>query len=132
MGGVRVTFLQAEPIIAELRERASELLKCDDRVLEVSLFGSLVSGRYAPGSDADLLVVLKHDSRRFIDRIPEFLERFSGLGIAVDVFPYTVEEIEGMKDVGLVKAALKERVVLARRQLGQTGLTGSTGSTSKP
>lgn len=113
MAGVKVTFLQADLILAQLRERASELLKCDSRVLEISLFGSLVSGRYAPGSDADVLVILEHDPRRFIDRIPEFLERFSGLGIPVDVFPYTREEIEAMRDAGLVKTALAERMVLA-------------------
>ena len=118
MRGVKVSFLEAEPIIAKLKERARELLTSHPQVLEVGLFGSLVRGDYGPGSDADLLLILEADPRRWIDRMAEFHESFSGLGIAIDVFPYTVEEIEAMQDSGLVKTALAERVVLARRTEG--------------
>ena len=122
MSGVKVTFLQAEPVIEKLRARATVLLRTNPQVQEVSLFGSLVKGNYCPGSDADLLVILKADSRRFVDRIPEFLEHFTGIGIPVDVFPYTVEEIEVMKkETGLVKTALVECVVLAGRDMCATG-----------
>lgn len=120
MGGVKVTFLKAEPIIAALRERAAKLLATHPGVLEISLFGSLVSGRYGPGSDADLLVILRTDPRRFVDRVPEFLEWFSGLGLSIDAFPYTVEEIERLKDSGFVRTALAERVILASRNTCQT------------
>jgi predicted nucleotidyltransferase len=119
MRGVKVTFLEREPLLARLTERAHQLLTSDPRVLEVGLFGSLVRGDYGPGSDADLLVILAADARRFVDRIPEFLRHFSGLGIAVDVFPYTREEIAVMQDAGLVKSALSERRVLARRSSPQ-------------
>jgi predicted nucleotidyltransferase len=119
MRGVKVTFLEREPLLARLTERAHQLLTSDPRVLEVGLFGSLVRGDYGPGSDADLLVILAADTRRFVDRIPEFLRHFSGLGIAVDVFPYTREEIAVMQDAGLVKSALSERRVLARRSSPQ-------------
>jgi predicted nucleotidyltransferase len=119
MRGVKVTFLEREPLLARLTERAHQLLTSDPRVLEVGLFGSLVRGDYGPGSDADLLVILAADARRFVDRIPEFLRHFSGLGIAVDVFPYTREEIAVMQDAGLVKSALSERCVLARRSSPQ-------------
>ncbi|MBI5410606.1 MAG: nucleotidyltransferase domain-containing protein [Nitrospirae bacterium] len=115
MAGVKTTFLDVDPLIAKLRDRTQDLLAKEPAVLEVSLFGSFVKGNYCPGSDADLLVILKEDDRRFIDRIPAFLVWFSGVGVPVDVFPYTVEEIEDMKDSGLVKTALAERLVLARR-----------------
>lgn len=116
MSGVNVTFLDLEPILAGLRERAQQLVATHPNVREVGLFGSLIRGNYSPGSDADLLVILESDSRRFVDRIPEFLAHFSGLGLAVDVFPYTLAEIAGMQDSGLVKTALSERVVLAQRR----------------
>lgn len=83
--------------------------------MEVALFGSLVKGDYGPGSDADVLVILRRDERRFIDRQDEFLIHFSGVGVPVDVFPYTLEEIERLKDGGVVKSALAGRMVLARR-----------------
>jgi predicted nucleotidyltransferase len=113
--GVEVTFLDLERILSRLTERAHQLLASRSTVLEVSLFGSLVRGNYSPGSDADLLIILSNDPRRFIDRIPEFLEYFSGLGLPIDVFPYTAEEIDSMRHTGLVKTALAERRVLARR-----------------
>lgn len=115
MRGVSVTFLELEPILVHLKQRAQKLLVTHPNVREVGLFGSLVRGNYGPGSDADLLVILESDSRRFVDRIPEFLEPFGGLGIPVDVFPYTVAEITSMQESGLVKTALAERQVLARR-----------------
>jgi predicted nucleotidyltransferase len=115
MRGVKVTFVEREPLLARLTERAHQLLVSNPNVLEVGLFGSLVRGDYGPGSDADLLVVLAVDTRRFVDRIPEFLRHFSGVGIDVDVFPYTREEIAVMQDAGLVKSALSERRVLACR-----------------
>jgi glucose/arabinose dehydrogenase/predicted nucleotidyltransferase len=101
--GVNVAFLEAEPLIARLKERAQALPASHPRVLEVGLFGSLVRGDYAPGSDADLLAILEADPRRLVDRIPELLEGFGGLGSAVDVFPYTAAEIEAMKDAGFSK-----------------------------
>ncbi len=113
--GVKITFLEIEPILTGLKERAQRLLASHPRVREVGLFGSLVRGNYGPGSDADLLVILETDARRFVDRIPEFLAQFSGLGIAVDVFPYTLGEIAEMQDVGFIKTALAERTVLASR-----------------
>ena len=85
MSGVKVTFLEIEPILTGLKERAQRLLISHPRVREVSLFGSLARGNYGPGSDADLLVILEADACRFVDRIAEFLEPLSGLGIAVDV-----------------------------------------------
>ena len=115
MSGVKVTFLRAEPIIAALRDRAEKLLVANEEVVEVGLFGSLVRGNYCPGSDADLLVILRKDPRRFVDRLDEFLIHFSSLGISVDVFPYTVEELQALKETGLVKSALAERVTLAER-----------------
>jgi hypothetical protein len=47
--------------------------------------------------------------------MPEFLECFSGIGIPVDVFPYTVEELPTMKVGGLMKTALAERIILAKK-----------------
>ena len=115
MSGVEVTFLRAELIVAELRTRAKQLAEANEQIVEVSLFGSLVSGNYCPGSDADILVILRKDDRRLIDRLDEFLVHFSGLGVTVDVFPYTMDEIEALKDSGLVKSALAGRVILAKR-----------------
>ena len=80
MNGVRVRFLHRNQILPKLGESASRLLASRLEVLEVSLFGSLATDDHAPGSDGDIYILLEEDDRRFIDRIPEFLEYFLGAG----------------------------------------------------
>ena len=96
---VRVEYLNKKNVMPIIQE-AAKLMKRDPNVVSVQLFGSLVTGDYAPGSDADILVILKNDKRRMIDRIPEFLDFFSEVPIPVEVFPYTEKEIEHMKEAG--------------------------------
>jgi hypothetical protein len=45
------------------------------------------------------------------DRIDEYLAFFSGIGIGIDVFPYTERELENP----LAKQALSQGIVLASR-----------------
>lgn len=115
MPGVKVRFLNRDEILGRLVALARQLLTSRNDVLEVSLFGSLVRGNYAPGSDADIYILLEDDPRRFTDRIPEFLDHFSGVGVPVEVFPYTVKEISEMEDIGFIRSLLKEKSVLDSR-----------------
>jgi predicted nucleotidyltransferase len=92
-GSVKVFWLDKEYIQRQLMI-AVDALKGDGNVLKIILFGSFAEGRAVPGSDVDVLIVLRSDPRRFIDRIPDYLEIFSDLGTGVDVFPYTVDELE--------------------------------------
>lgn len=115
MSGVKVRFLNREEILNRIVPLAEELLSSRKDVLEINLFGSLAKGNHAPGSDADIFILLKEDPRRFTDRIPEFLDHFSKIGLPVEVFPYTQEEIAKMQDRGFIKTMLKEKVVLVSR-----------------
>jgi predicted nucleotidyltransferase len=60
----------------------------------VILFGPLVTGGATPSSDAELLVVLREDARRGLDRVPDYAQRFEGLGVAVQIFPWTEAEVK--------------------------------------
>ena len=115
MNGVKVRFLNRSEILPRLEALAQRLLASREDVLEISLFGSLARGDYAPGSDADVYILLKEDSRRFVDRIPEFLKHFSGAGLPVEVFPYTLEEVAKMRDGGFITAIEKGKIVLSER-----------------
>ena len=115
MNGVKVKFLNRDEILKNLIRLAKQLLNSRQDVLEVSLFGSLARGNYAPGSDADILVLLKEDSRKFTDRIPEFLDHFSGVGLPIEVFPYTVKEVSAMEKEGFIKTVQREKVILHAR-----------------
>ncbi len=94
---VKVKYLQGNSVLSRL-QTAAEKLKRDSNIVKIVLFGSFVRDDFVPGSDADICIVLKEDTRRIIDRIPEFLDYFSDIGVPVDVFPYTVHEFEAMID----------------------------------
>jgi predicted nucleotidyltransferase len=114
---VRVRFLDVSRILERLKSISRDVLRRNSNVLGIYLFGSLVKGTYVPGSDADILIVLNEDNRRFIDRMPEFLRFFLNVPIAIDVFPYTSKEIEGMiaDQNPFITTLWKEKTVLAER-----------------
>jgi predicted nucleotidyltransferase len=116
MNGVKVRFLDRDEVLSRLVRLAKKLIASRDNVLEVSLFGSLARGNYGPGSDADIYILLRGDQRRFIDRIPEFLDHFSGVGVPVEVFPYTIEEKARIEGEGIMKTILREKIVLDARK----------------
>ncbi len=112
---VKVRFLDGPRVIDTLKSISKALLKRNPQILGIYLFGSLARGNYVPGSDADILIILNEDRRRFIDRIPEFLKAFLPASIAVDVFPYTKEELDVMKSGRnhFIITLWEEKVVLA-------------------
>ncbi len=109
-GSVKTYWLDRDYIDHRLNE-GMKSLQSDTNVQKIVLFGSFAEGRAVPGSDIDILIVLKSDSRRFIDRITQYLDAFAGIGIAGDVFPYTMKEL----DNSLVKRALSTGTILFER-----------------
>jgi predicted nucleotidyltransferase len=107
---VKTFWLDREHIFRQL-EKTIDTIQADPNVLKVVLFGSFVEGRAVPGSDIDILIILKDDPRRFIDRIQHYLDSFAYIGIAVDVFPYTTNEL----DSPLVQRALSTGKILFER-----------------
>jgi len=83
-----------------------------DDVLAVILFGSLARGDHNAFSDADVLIVLSRSEKPFLERIPDFLPR--GVGVPVDVFPYTAEELgqAAAERGGVAAVALQEGLFL--------------------
>lgn len=92
---VRVFRINSEEIIAKLKEWAKGFSK-NKNVVAVVLFGSLAKGEATPASDADILILLKESKLRFDERIPQFIP--TGVGISVEVFPYTLEEFRSLLD----------------------------------
>lgn len=86
---VRVWRIDTDAILTRLRQWAQRIGQ-DENVLAVVLFGSLARGDHTAASDADVMIILRVSSLRFDERIPDFLP--SGVGVSVEVFPYTVDE----------------------------------------
>jgi predicted nucleotidyltransferase len=117
---VKVTWFDYTAVWAEVNRFAQELLQQFSEVEEVRVFGSLVRRECVPGSDVDLLVVLRESSLPFHHRISRYLPR-RPMPVAVDVFPYTRRELEQMlaEDNHFLRRAMQESVLLARREHNQ-------------
>ncbi|MFC1668489.1 nucleotidyltransferase domain-containing protein [Chlamydiota bacterium] len=110
---VKIFWLNARKAIRILKKAAAEYAKDNSAVLKVVLFGSLAQGRAVPGSDADILVVLKNSSKKFMDRISDISSSFQKLDMGVEVFPYTIDEIK--KGIPIANNALKNGITLWKR-----------------
>jgi predicted nucleotidyltransferase len=91
---VEVEYFPSQRVWEELRVFVSTLRQQHPEIEKVLVFGSLVRGDCVPGSDVDLLVVLRESSAPFLERIPRFTP--SSFPVGVDVFPYTRDELERM------------------------------------
>lgn len=105
---VKISYFNKEEVEKALREYIKELKEKRPEVEKVIVFGSFIRGESVPGSDVDLLIILKESKDSILDRIPRYLP--SNFPVGVDVFPYTQEEIEKMKAEGnsFIEEALKE------------------------
>lgn len=91
---VKVVFADKKKVLRQLKDYARKL-KQTSQVEKVGLFGSYATDSYGPASDVDLLIILRKSSKRFLDRIADYLPE--NLSVACDVFPYTSAEIMTMK-----------------------------------
>ncbi len=95
---VKVVFADKANVLRQLKDYAKSLKRTNPEVEQVGYFGSYANDTYGPASDVDLLIILRQSDKRFLDRIPDFLP--DNLSVCCDVFPYTSEEIEKMKQDG--------------------------------
>jgi predicted nucleotidyltransferase len=122
---VSVTFFRLDRQRIERALRAYvQALAGDPEVLAVVLFGSLARGEATAMSDADVLLILARSSKPFHARIPDYLR--GGIGISMDVFPYTLAEAQRMlgEGTGVVPVALREGIWLLDRARVREGLLG--------
>jgi len=92
---VKVVFADKKKVLRQLKDYTRQLKQTSPEVEKVGLFGSYATDTFGPASDVDLLIILRKSSKRFLDRIPDYLPE--NLSVSCDVFPYTNREIEKMK-----------------------------------
>ncbi len=92
MSEVKFLKLNFKETMKHLRKYAMKAV--EKGALAVILVGSLARGNYTAYSDADVIIVLKHDSRRPIDRIAEYID--PTLPIDIEPRVYTLNELEKM------------------------------------
>jgi len=111
LGSMKVFWLKQEELVEQIRRSARRLGQSDENVLQIVLFGSLAERKAVPGSDADLLILLKEDDRGFMERVAAWQEKFS-LGFPIELFPYTEKEL----DCPIAVQAMKSGTVLFDRR----------------
>jgi predicted nucleotidyltransferase len=107
---VKVFWLEQEKLIEEIYKVAKKIGKENKHVLKIILFGSLAEKKGVPGSDADILIILKSDDKPFLERIVEWSDKFS-LNFPVEVFPYTEKELGNP----VVQEAIKKGITVFER-----------------
>lgn len=110
LNSVKVFWLEQEKLLAQLRNLAVEIGKRDENILKIILFGSLAERRAVPGSDVDILVILRKEDKPFMERLVEWSRKFA-LDFPVEVFPYTKKELNNP----VASQAIKSGVVLFER-----------------
>jgi predicted nucleotidyltransferase len=94
---VKIVFADKNKVLRQLKDYAKKLKRMLE-VEKVGFFGSYATDTFGPASDVDLLIILRNSSTRFLDRIPDYIP--DNLSISCDVFPYTSQEIQKMKQDG--------------------------------
>ena len=90
---MKVFWLDRNLLKSRIRRAAKNLSREHEAVVRVVLFGSVASDRALPSSDADILVVVRDSDLPFIDRAGRFRDYFSDIGVGVDLFVYTEQEV---------------------------------------
>jgi len=94
-----------EKLEEELKRIIPEIIKLG--VEKIILFGSLNSENVHKSSDIDLIVVQKTE-KNFLERLEKFYN-YLNPKVAMDIFVYTPEEFEEMKNKNsFIKSALKK------------------------
>ena len=107
MRGVVIKSVDEGAVRRAMDAWAARLLEGESAVDEIVAFGSFAEGTWAPGSDLDVLIVLRHASRPVRDRIPDLLP--GAFPVGVDVFPFTREEMADRAPSPVLDAVARSR-----------------------
>jgi predicted nucleotidyltransferase len=116
LSGVVVKSIDDGAVRRAMDAYAARLLTSHAEVEEIIVFGSFADGTWSPGSDLDVFVVLSGSAKSVRDRIPELLP--GPFPVAVDLFPYTREELAARVPSPLVDAVARSNWRYARASPG--------------
>jgi len=111
---VKVFWLNKDQLDINIIKAVNNLVHNHQEVKKVILFGSIAENRGLPSSDVDILIVVKESKYRFLDRALYFQSYFEDIGLGVDLFVYTEEEIE-KNTIPLVSSVIKKGKILFER-----------------
>ena len=114
-GSVKVFWLNRKLLRQRLMSAVKTLAFKRHEVVRVILFGSVAEEREIPGSDVDIMIIVEECKERFLDRSDKYFEYFENVGIPVELFVYSRDEVEAGK-IPLVRTAMRDGKVLFERR----------------
>ena len=105
-----IEWLLQEDVIPIVKKAAKKIKKLPG-VIRIGYFGSFARNDQVPGSDIDIFIELEQDERRWIDRAADFIDYFTRVPCAVEIFAFTKKEMSN-KDNHLYQEILRELVEL--------------------
>ena len=112
-GTVKVFWLDRSLLKSRIMQAARSLSREHEEVVQVVLFGSVACDRAVPSSDADILVVVRDSDTPFLDRSILFRDYFADIGVGVDLFVYTQQEVASSR-IPVAVTALRTGIELYR------------------
>lgn len=112
---VKVFWLNKELLETNILNAVNTLVDNRLEVKKVILFGSIAENRGLPSSDVDILIVVKESKDSFLDRALCFQSYFEDVGLGVDLFVYTEEEIT-KHNIPMANSAMKKGKILFKRE----------------
>lgn len=108
---VVVFWLNKDLLKDNIIKAVKQLVAHKPEVKKVILFGSVAEDKELPSSDVDILIIVRESKHPFLDRAIYFQEYFQDIGLGVEIFVYTEEEIE-KNTIPLLNSAFKKGKVL--------------------
>ena len=112
-GTVKVFWLDRNLLKSRIMQAVTKLSRAHEAVTQVVLFGSVACDRAVPSSDADILVVVRDSDTPFLDRSILFRDYFADIGVGVDLFVYTQQEVSRSR-IPVAVTALRTGIELYR------------------
>ena len=112
-GTVKVFWLDRSLLKSRIMQAVTKLSRAHEAVTQVVLFGSVACDRAVPSSDADILVVVRDSDTPFLDRSILFRDYFADIGVGVDLFVYTQQEVSRSR-IPVAVTALRTGIELYR------------------
>lgn len=104
----RINLERSKEIFKELKKFAN-ILKKQNRIKKIYLFGSFAKGNFNEGSDIDLLIVGKFKEKRMPERIKKILDITS---LPIEPLIYSEKEFEQMKNRYFIREIIKTGIEL--------------------
>ncbi len=108
---MRVFWLDRDLLMSNIRAAAIECARRFTDITRIVLFGSIARGAGVPGSDVDLLIIVRGSDLRPLDRSSIYHSCFDEIGLGADLFVYTEDEAAA-GNIPLIGTALKTGIVL--------------------